>query len=215
MRLCDRDILAAFAQGRIKVDPRPDDNAISGVSVDLRLGRRFRNFSSHGIPFIDLSGSRAEVDAAIEQVMSDEIIIDDGQAFFLHPGELALGITLESVTLPDDIVGWLDGRSSLARLGLMVHVTAHRIDPGWSGNIVLEFFNSGKLPLALRPGMGIGAISFEPMSGVADRPYRKRSDAKYRDQSGPIASRISADNHNPQTNKGPSAAVNKKLQNTD
>jgi dCTP deaminase len=87
----------------------------------------------------------------------------------------------------------LDGRSSLARLGLMVHVTAHRIDPGWSGNIVLEFFNSGKLPLALRPGMAIGAISFETMSGPARRSYRKRSDAKYRDQDGPLASRIGED----------------------
>ncbi len=108
--------------------------------------------------------------------------------------ELALGATLESVTLPDDIVGWLDGRSSLGRLGLMVHVTAHRIDPGWSGNIVLEFYNSGKLPLAMRPGMSIGAISFETMSSPALRPYRKRSDAKYRDQSGPVASRLSAEN---------------------
>lgn len=194
MRLCDRDILTAFENGHITVDPQPPEDAVSGVSVDLRLGNRFRTFSSHTTPHIDLSGSRADVDAAIEKVMSDEIVIEDGQEFFLHPGELALGITLESVTLPDDIVGWLDGRSSLARLGLMVHVTAHRIDPGWSGNIVLEFFNSGKLPLALRPGMSIGAISFEQMSGPADRPYRKRSNAKYRDQSGPVASRISEDN---------------------
>lgn len=193
MRLCDRDILKEFEQGRIAIEPRPEDKAISGVTVDLRLGNRFRTFSSHTTPYIDLSGSRDEVDAAIDKVMSDEIVIDDDKEFFLHPAELALGITYESITLPDDIVGWLDGRSSLARLGLMVHVTAHRIDPGWSGNIVLEFFNSGKLPLALRPGMQIGAISFEKMSGVADRPYRKRADAKYKDQSGPVASRISED----------------------
>ena len=82
--------------------------------------------------------------------MSDEIIIGDDEAFFLHPGMLALATTLESVKLPANIIGWLDGRSSLARLGLMVHVTAHRIDPGWEGKIVLEFYNSGKLPLALR-----------------------------------------------------------------
>ena len=194
MRLCDRDIIEAFNQGRISVDPRPSEDAISGVSVDLRLGNRFRTFSSHTTPYIDLSGSRAEVDDAIEKVMSDEISIENDSEFFLHPGELALGITYESISLPDDIVGWLDGRSSLARLGLMVHVTAHRIDPGWSGNIVLEFFNSGKLPLALRPGMSIGAISFDQMSGAADRPYRKRTNAKYRDQSGPVASRISEDN---------------------
>jgi len=194
MRLCDRDIQQAFANGYITVDPQPPEESISGVSVDLRLGSKFRTFNSHTTPFIDLSGSRADVDKAIEKVMSEEIVVNDENEFFLHPGELALGVTLESVTLPDDIVGWLDGRSSLARLGLMVHVTAHRIDPGWSGNIVLEFFNSGKLPLALRPGMQIGAISFEKMSGPADRPYRKRENAKYKNQNGPIASRISKDN---------------------
>lgn len=194
MRLCDRDIIAALDRGTIAIEPRPPIERISGVSVDIRLGNRFRVFSSHTTPYIDLSGSREEVNATVEKVMGDEIIVQEGQAFFLHPGELALGVTYESVTLPDDVVGWLDGRSSLARLGLMVHVTAHRIDPGWSGNIVLEFFNSGKLPLAMRPGMAIGALSFEPMSGPADRPYRKRADAKYRDQSGPVASRISQDN---------------------
>ena len=90
-------------------------------------------------------------------------------------------------------MGWLDGRSSLARLGLMVHVTAHRIDPGWSGNIVLEFYNSGKLPLALRPMMKIGALSFEVLSRSAEKPYNARVDAKYKGQAGAVASRISSD----------------------
>ena len=170
MRLCDSDIIAALNGGRIGIEPHPEDRVISGVSVDLRLGHRFRVFSSHTIPFIDLSGSREQVNQAVEKVMGDEIYITEDNTFVLHPGELALGITLESITLPDDLVGWLDGRSSLARLGLMVHVTAHRIDPGWSGNIVLEFFNSGKLPLALRPGMPIGAMSFETLTAPAQRP---------------------------------------------
>lgn len=96
------------------------------------------------------------------------------------------------MTLPSDLVGWLDGRSSLARLGLMVHVTAHRIDPlVWLYRT--EFYNSGKLPLALRPGMPIGALSFEPLSGPAARPYNRRQDAKYRDQQGAVASRIDKD----------------------
>src|SRR5690606_3953987 len=138
-------------------------------------------------------GPSAQVSESINRVMSEEIFINDGDAFFLHPGELALAVTFESVTLPADLVGWLDGRSSLARLGLMVHVTAHRIDPGWSGRIVLEFFNAGKLPLALRPGMMIGALSFEPLTGPADRPYNRRQDAKYRDQQGAVASRIDKD----------------------
>ncbi|MGD8957616.1 MAG: dCTP deaminase [Chromatiaceae bacterium] len=193
MRLCDRDIIAALEDERIRIDPRPDDRVISGVSVDLRLGHRFRVFSSHTIAYIDLSGSREQVDQAVEKVMGDEVYIGADETFVLHPGELALGITLEAITLPDDLVGWLDGRSSLARLGLMVHVTAHRIDPGWSGNIVLEFFNSGKLPLAMRPGMAIGAMSFETLTGPAQRPYTQRDDAKYRGQSGPLASRISED----------------------
>lgn len=193
MRLCDKDIQQLIEQEKIIISPTPDDSMISGVSVDIRLGNEFRVFQDHTAPFIDLSGPREEVQKAMNSVMSDEIVIPDGEAFFLHPGELALAVTYESVTLPADIVGWLDGRSSLARLGLMVHVTAHRIDPGWSGQIVLEFFNSGKLPLALRPKMKIAALNFETMSGSALKPYNKRDDAKYKGQMGAVASRISQD----------------------
>lgn len=193
MRLCDKHIEEYLQRGDIVIDPMPDCKMISGLTVDIRLGNKFRVFEDHAAPFIDLSGPREEVEAAMNSVMSDEIEISEDKAFFLHPGELALAVTLESVTLPANIVGWLDGRSSLARLGLMVHVTAHRIDPGWHGNIVLEFFNSGKLPLALRPNMKIGALSFEVLSEPAIRPYNARTDAKYKDQDGAIASRISAD----------------------
>lgn len=193
MRLCDKDIKQHLAQGIIQITPEPKDSMISGVTVDIRLGNKFRVFEDHAAPYIDLSGPKEEVNRAMESVMSDEIELSDDQAFFLHPGELALAVTLESVTLPANIVGWLDGRSSLARLGLMVHVTAHRIDPGWSGKIVLEFFNSGKLPLALRPNMKIGALSFEVLSDYAEKPYNARTDAKYRDQDGAVASRISDD----------------------
>lgn len=193
MRLSDTDIERFLAEGRIVIEPAPAPDFISGVSVDVRLGNTFRVFNDHTAPFIDLSGPKEEVQTALDRVMSDEIYIPDGEAFFLHPGELALAVTLESVTLPADIVGWLDGRSSLARLGLMVHVTAHRIDPGWSGRIVLEFINSGKLPLALRPKMKIGALNFETLTTPAARPYNKRDDAKYRDQQSAVASRISQD----------------------
>ena len=193
MRLCDRDILAYLNQGKIVIEPSPSRQAISGVSVDLRLGHNFRVFVDHARPFVDVSASRQEINQTLEAIMSDEIELAEGERFFLHPGELALAVTLESITLPADVVGWLDGRSSLARLGLMVHVTAHRIDPGWSGPIVLECFNSGKLPLALQPNMLIGAINFELMSGPAERPYNKRGDAKYKNQQGAVASRISQD----------------------
>ncbi len=193
MRLCDTDILKLLAEKKLQIDPMPADDMVSGLTVDLRLGNSFRVFQDHAAPFIDLSGPKTEVSTALESVMSEEIVLEDEQAFFLHPGELALSVTYESVTLPDDIVGWLDGRSSLARLGLMVHVTAHRIDPGWSGRIVLEFYNSGKLPLALRPMMKIGALSFEMLSGPAAKPYNKRDDAKYKNQQDAVASRINHD----------------------
>ncbi len=193
MRLSDTHIKEYIKEQKIVIEPTPSDDMISGVTVDLTLGNKFRVFQDHAAPYVDLSGPKELVNAAMESIMSDEIVIEDGEAFFLHPGELALAITHESVTLPRDIVGWLDGRSSLARLGLMVHVTAHRIDPGWSGNIVLEFYNSGKLPLALRPNMKIGAMSFETMSGPAENPYNVRKDAKYKGQSGAVASRISDD----------------------
>lgn len=192
MRLCDKDIKKYLANGDIEIVPAPKQNSISGLTVDVRLGSKFRVFEDHQAPYIDLSGPKAEVQSALDTVMSDEIEIADDKAFFLHPGELAIAVTHESITLPSNIVGWLDGRSSLARLGLMVHVTAHRIDPGWSGNIVLEFFNSGKLPLALKPKMKIGALSFELLSDHAEKPYNARNDAKYRDQDGAVASRIGA-----------------------
>lgn len=193
MRLCDKDIYTYIQEGKIKIDPTPDYDQISGVTVDVRLSNKFRVFQDHAAPYIDLSGEKETVQKALDSVMSDEITIAENASFYLHPGELAIAVTHESITLPDNIVGWLDGRSSLARLGLMVHVTAHRIDPGWSGQIVLEFFNSGKLPLALKPKMKIGAISFEILSGSAEKPYNARTDAKYKGQTGAIASRISSD----------------------
>jgi len=177
MRLNDTEIEQHLKDGIIGVEPAPQASNISGVTLDIHLGNDFRVLQDHAAPFIDI----------------DEIVLKDDQAFFIHPGEFALAVTHESITLPADMVGWLDGRSSLARLGLMVHVTAHRIDPGWSGQIVLEFYNSGKLPLALRAGMKIGAISFEKLSSPCARPYNKRDDAKYKDQHGAVASRISAD----------------------
>lgn len=193
MRLCDADIKRYLDEGKITITPRPSDDKISGATADVRLGNSFRVFREHNTPYIDLSGPREEVSAQLNKVMSEEIIIADNEAFFLHPGELALATTLESVSLPANIVGWLDGRSSLARLGLMVHVTAHRIDPGWEGKIVLEFFNAGKLPLALRPNMGIGALSFEILSGDAEKPYNARKDAKYKNQQSAVSSKIDED----------------------
>lgn len=139
MRLCDTDIERYLDDGIIALTPQPSNDKINGATIDVRLGNSFRVFREHSAPYIDLSGPKEQVSAQLESVMSEEILIGENDAFFLHPGELALATTLESVKLPANIIGWLDGRSSLARLGLMVHVTAHRIDPGWEGRIVLEF----------------------------------------------------------------------------
>jgi dCTP deaminase len=193
MRLSDGDIEAALESGHIKLTPQPETKSISGISVDLRLANHFRVFSNNSVPFLDLSGEREQLNKEIDQVMGKEIIIEGDDAFFIHPGELVLGSTLESVEIPDDLVGWLDGRSSLARLGLMVHVTAGRIDPGWKGQVVLEFYNLGKMPLALKPEMIICALSFETLSSPAKRPYLSRENAKYKNQQGAISSRMGDD----------------------
>ncbi len=193
MRLSDGDIEKALESGDIKLSPQPDISAISGISIDLRLANSFRVFSNNSVSLLDLSGDRDQLNKDIDRVMSKEIVIQGDDSLFIHPGELVLGSTLESVEIPDDLVGWLDGRSSLARLGLMVHVTAGRIDPGWKGQIVLEFYNLGKMPLALRPNMTICALSFETLSSPAKRPYRLREDAKYKNQKGAISSRMASD----------------------
>lgn len=193
MRLSDNDIEQRITDQSIVIEPAPMEDAIAGISVDLRLDHRFRVFSNNSVTHLDLSGDKTQLERDINRTMSKEIAIDEGDSLFIHPGELILGATLESVSIPDDLVGWLDGRSSLARLGLMVHVTAGRIDPGWQGQIVLEFYNNGKLPLALRPGMVICAMSFETLSSPAKRPYNKRENAKYKDQKGAVFSRIAKD----------------------
>jgi dCTP deaminase len=193
MRLSDGDIEQRLAEGDIAITPPPGDDAIAGISVDLRLDHRFRVFNNNSVTHLDLSGDRDQLERDIDRIMSKEIEISTDEALYIHPGELVLGATYESVKIPDTLVGWLDGRSSLARLGLMVHVTAGRIDPGWEGQIVLEFYNNGKLPLALRPGMVICAMSFERLSSPAQRPYNTRESAKYRGQTGAASSRISKD----------------------
>lgn len=105
MRLSDKDIIAALNSGKIGIEPRPDDSVITGVSVDLRLGNSFRVFKDHARAFVDVSASREEINSTLEAIMSEEIVVEEGESFFLHPGELALAVTLESITIPDDHVG--------------------------------------------------------------------------------------------------------------
>ncbi|MBF0339579.1 MAG: dCTP deaminase [Magnetococcales bacterium] len=191
MRLSDQDIMAAIQSGRIVIDPLPPDHCFGSFSVDVSLGQEFRTFRHVRMPYLDLSDQKS-VHSVSEECM-EAITIGEQERFFLHPGEFALGMTRERVRVAEDLVGWLDGRSSLARVGLMVHITAHSIDPGWDGHITFEFFNAGRLPLALPPGLRIGAISFETLSSPTTRPYGKKPGAKYHGQQAPLSSRLGLD----------------------
>ncbi|WP_041794764.1 dCTP deaminase [Pararhodospirillum photometricum] len=189
MKLSDTDIRRALAEGRILIEPPPDPARLGAMSVDLQLGSAFRVFQPGKASHIDLAPPEGQACQNIEDIMGS-VEVAQGEAFYLHPGEFALGITVQRVGLPADIAGRLDGRSSLARLGLMVHATAHTIDPGWDGKITLEFYNCGPLPLALRPGMRICALSFEMLLSPTSKPYASSPTAKYKGQDLPLPSRI-------------------------
>lgn len=187
MKLSDVDILERMRNGSILIDPLASDACVGPVSVDLTLATGFMTFRHARTPALDLA-DKIDVSDLMETVT-----LAPGDSFYLQPGEFALGSTQERVGLPHDLVGKLDGRSSLGRMGLMVHATAHTIEPGFRGQITLEFFNAGKLALGLRPGMRICSLSFETLSQPAQRGYDVKPGAKYRDQMGPQASRIGRD----------------------
>lgn len=162
MVLSDRSIKEEIDAGRIVVEPF-DASSIQPSSIDLRLGNDFRVFEYSMHPYIDPLASGVDY--------TKHCVIEDGKAFVLHPGEFALGTTFERVCLPDNIVGRLEGKSTLGRLGLMIHSTAGYVDPGWDGYLTLELANVANLPILLYPGMKIGQISFTYMSTPVDVPY--------------------------------------------
>jgi dCTP deaminase len=179
--LSDRSIREALAEGRITIEPL-DEARIQPSSVDLKLDRLFRVFRNHTAGVIDVKENLEDLTELIQ-------IPEDG-VFMLHPGEFVLGSTFERVTLGEDIVGRLDGKSSLGRLGLLIHSTAGFIDPGFDGHITLELSNVASLPITLYPGMRIGQISFLNMTTAADHPYGSRPlGSKYQGQRGPTPSR--------------------------
>lgn len=184
----DRDIRRLLSEGVISIDPPPDlDVQLGSCSLDLRLGHEFSLFEYDKHPFIDVR------DPQQAQRTTRQLHVETDEAFVLHPHSFVLAVTIERVELPDDVVGRLEGRSSLGRLGIIVHATASVIDPGWRGRVVLELANHGTLPVALYPGMRICSLTFEPLSTPADRPYWRKAAAKYAEQSGLIASRIADD----------------------
>src|SRR6266446_5820587 len=180
MVLSDRSIRALLEEGRIEIDPY-DASLVQPSSVDVRVDRYFRVFRNNRYPHIDVK---------VEQEDLTELVEIDDEPFILHPGEFVLGSTLERVRLPDDLVARLEGKSSLGRLGLLIHSTAGFIDPGWDGHVTLELSNVANLPITIYRGMKIGQISFMQLSEPADKPYG--SDAigsKYQGQKGPTPSR--------------------------
>jgi dCTP deaminase len=179
--LSDASIRKELADGRIVIDPL-DDSHVQPSSVDLRVDRFFRVFRNDTTPYIDPKLPQEDLTELVE--------VADGKAFILHPGEFVLGSTLEVVTLPDDLVARLEGKSSLGRLGLLIHSTAGFVDAGFSGHLTLELSNVANLPIAIYPGMKIGQISFIRMTSPAERPYgSQEARSKYQGQRGPTPSR--------------------------
>jgi dCTP deaminase len=179
--LSDRTIRELLGEGRIVLDPY-DESLLQPSSVDVRVDRWFRVFRNSRYPFIDVKTEQEELTELVE--------IDDETPFILHPGEFVLGSTLERVRLPDDLVARLEGKSSLGRLGLLIHSTAGFIDPGWDGHVTLELSNVANLPITIYHGMKIGQLSFVQLSTAADRPYGTGAlGSKYQGQQGPTPSR--------------------------
>jgi dCTP deaminase len=181
----DRSIREAIAQGRVEIDPF-EPSFVQPSSVDLRVDRLFRVFENHRYPLIDPRRPQEDLTTLIEVV--------EGEPFILHPGEFVLGSTYERVRLGSDIVARLEGKSSLGRLGLLIHSTAGFVDPGFDGYLTLELSNVANLPIAIYPGMRVGQISFYSMTGPADHPYGStEAGSKYQGQRGPTASRSHVD----------------------
>jgi dCTP deaminase len=181
MLLSDRDIRSELASGRVKVEPF-EEKMVQPSSVDVRLDRFFRVFENHKYESIDPSIEQSE--------LTREIAVGSDDFFILHPGEFVLASTYEVITLPDDIAGRLEGKSSLGRLGLLTHSTAGFIDPGFSGHITLELSNVANLPVKLFPGMKIGQLCLIKLSSPAEHPYGSALyGSRYQGQRGPTASK--------------------------
>jgi dCTP deaminase len=188
MVLSDVDIRKALKSGRIKIEPSLDfKTQLGSCSLDLRLGNAFRVFEYSKKAYIDPS----KKDYSNE--ITREVIVKNSEQFIMQPGDFVLAVTLEKVTISDDLLGRLEGRSSLGRLGIVVHSTASVFDPGWNGKPVLELGNLGRMAVALTPGMRICSFTFEELSTPSEVPYNKKKSAKYKFQEGPEESRIHQD----------------------
>src|ERR1700733_11944333 len=185
MVLSDHDIKKALDTKRIVIKPTPDlERQLGSCSIDLRLGNTFRVFDYSKYPYID----PAKKDYSNE--ITKVIKVPNEGSFIMQPGDFVLAVTLEHVKIPSDLMGRLEGRSSLGRLGIVVHSTASIFDPGWDGKPVLELGNLGRMAVALTVGMRICAMTFEELSSAAETPYTDKKQAKYKFQQAPEESRI-------------------------
>ena len=194
MILSDRDIKRALAEGRIRIDPMPDlASQLGSVSIDFRLGTTFMVFEHSRHSFIDPRQPQSIGDAMRTIEVAPE------EPFIMQPGDFALASTVESLELPPDLLGRLEGRSSIARLGITVHSTAAVFEPGWVGTATMELSNLGRMAVALYPGMRICAFSFEQVSSPVDVPYRAKAGNKYAGQFTPRASQLAEENRAPRS----------------
>jgi dCTP deaminase len=192
--LSDRDLRKELDAGRLVVDPY-DPAMLQPSSIDVRLDRYFRVFDNSRYTHIDPSIQQDELTSLVEQS-------NENEPFVLHPGEFVLGSTFESVSLPDDLAGRLEGKSSLGRLGLLTHSTAGFIDPGFTGHITLELSNVANLPITLWPGMKIGQLCLFQLTSAAEHPYGSaRAGSRYQGQRGPTPSRAYLNFHRVDTRR--------------
>jgi dCTP deaminase len=181
MVLSDRTIRRLLEEGHIAIEPY-EEELLQPSSVDVRVDRLFRVFRNSRYPYIDVKQAMDDLTELVE--------VDDEEPFILHPGEFVLGSTLERIRLPDDLVARLEGKSSLGRLGLLIHSTAGFIDPGWDGHVTLELSNVANLPITIYYGMKIGQLSFVQLTEPAETPYGAGVlGSKYQGQAGPTPSR--------------------------
>lgn len=193
MLLSDQDLRKEVESGRLLLDPF-DVEMVQPSSIDVRLDRFFRVFNNTKYTHIDPSMQQDELTSLVEAPANEP--------FVLHPGEFVLGSTYEMVTLPDDLAGRLEGKSSLGRLGLLTHSTAGFIDPGFSGHITLELSNVANLPITLHPGMKIGQLCLFKLSSPAEHPYgSKQAGSRYQGQRGPTPSRAYLNFHRTDTRR--------------
>lgn len=189
MILSDREIKKALREKKIVVNPKPNlKEQLGSSSLDLRLGYHFRVYKHRRLPYID------PYDPETTRGMTEEVIISKKAPYVIQPGEFCLASVLEWVELPDDLAARIDGRSSLGRLGLVIHSTAGHIDPGFAGSITMELSNIGMMPIMLYPKMRICQLVFEALSSPAETPYGKKIGAKYGGNKTPIESKLGKDN---------------------